>query len=74
MKPHGFFDAEERLARLSGLGNRLETLSRIVDFEVFLRPDLDKTLTSSDGSKGGRPAFDPALEHFPLNLAHIQQL
>ena len=40
MKQTGFFDVEERLARLSGLGDQLEAFSRTVDFEVF-RPDLE---------------------------------
>jgi len=31
-----------------------------VDFEVF-RPELDKALAYSDGSKGGRLPFDPVL-------------
>ncbi|KXV19005.1 hypothetical protein AD932_00170 [Gluconobacter oxydans] len=31
-----------------------------MDFEVF-RPELDKALAYSDGSKGGRPPFDPVL-------------
>ncbi|KXV41624.1 transposase [Gluconobacter japonicus] len=60
MKQPGFFDVEERLARLSGLDDQLEAFSRTVDFEVF-RPDLEKALTYSDGSKGGRPPFDPVL-------------
>jgi len=60
MKQSGFFDVEERLARLNGLGDQLEAFSRIVDFEVF-RPDLEKALAYSDGSKGGRPPFDPVL-------------
>ncbi|GCD59958.1 hypothetical protein NBRC3280_2498 [Acetobacter pasteurianus NBRC 3280] len=54
MKQTDFFDVEERLARLSGLGDQLEAFSRTVDFEV-LRPDL----LYSDRSKGGRPPFDP---------------
>ncbi|MBO1329639.1 transposase, partial [Acetobacter suratthaniensis] len=60
MKQSGFFDVEERLARLSGLGDQLEAFSRTVDFEAF-RPDLDKALAYCDGSKGGRPPFDPVL-------------
>ncbi|MFT9096702.1 MAG: transposase, partial [Gluconobacter cerinus] len=48
------------MARLSGLGDQLEAFSRIVDFETF-RPDLDRALAYSDGSKGGRPPFDPVL-------------
>lgn len=31
-----------------------------MNFEVF-RPDLDKVLAYSDGSKGGRPSFDAVL-------------
>lgn len=54
MKQSGFFDVEERLARLSGLGDQLEAFSRTVDFEVF-RPELNKSLMYSYGSKGGRP-------------------
>lgn len=60
MEQPGFFDVEARLARLSGLSDQLETFSRIVDFEVF-RPDLEKALAYSNGSKGGRPPFDPVL-------------
>ncbi|WP_264785638.1 IS5 family transposase, partial [Gluconobacter cerinus] len=60
MKQPGFFDVEERLARLSGLGDQLEAFSRTVDFEVFC-PELEKALAYSDGSKGGRPPFDPLL-------------
>ncbi len=55
-----FFDVEERLARLSGLGDQLEAFSRTVDFEVFC-PDLEKALAYSDGSKCGRPRFDLVL-------------
>ncbi|MDR6182247.1 hypothetical protein QE368_001089 [Asaia bogorensis NBRC 16594] len=34
MKQPGFFDKDERLARLSGLGDQLEVFSRTVDFEA----------------------------------------
>ncbi len=62
MTQSGFFDVEERLARLSGLGDQLEAFSRTVDFEVF-RPELNKVLTYADGSEGGRgrPPFDLVL-------------
>lgn len=60
MKQPGFFDVEERLARLSTLGDQLEAFSQTVDFEVF-RPELNKALAYSDGRKGGRPPFDPVL-------------
>lgn len=43
MKQPGFFDVEERLARLSRLGDPLEAFSRTVDFNA-LCPDLEKSL------------------------------
>jgi len=53
----GFFDFDERLKELSAKGDHLERLNAIVEFELF-RPDLDKAVPRSDGSKGGRPPFD----------------
>ena len=53
----GFFDVDERLKELSAKGDDLERLNAIVDFEIF-RPDLVRSVPRSDGSKGGRPAFD----------------
>jgi len=56
----GFFDVEERLKRLSDLGDQLEAFSAAVDFEIF-RPRLDEALTYSDGAKGGRPPIDAVM-------------
>jgi len=56
----GFFDVDERLRRLSDLGDQLLAFARVVDFEIF-RPELAKALAYSDGSQGGRPAFDPVM-------------
>jgi hypothetical protein len=56
----GFFDIEDRLKRLSDLGDQLEAYAEAVDFEMF-RPDLEKALNYSDGTKGGRPPLDAVL-------------
>jgi IS5 family transposase len=56
----GFFDVDSRLRELSAKGDDLERLSALVDFEVF-RLDLVRAVPRSDGTKGGRPAFDPVL-------------
>ena len=56
----GLFDVDERLKRLSDLGDQLLALAGAVDFEVF-RPDLTKSLAYSDGAQGGRPPFDPVM-------------
>jgi hypothetical protein len=54
------FDVDDRLKRLSDLGDQLEAFATAVDFEVF-RPELEAALAYSDGSRGGRPPFDPVL-------------
>ena len=56
----GLFDIDERLKRLSDLGDQLLAFAKAVDFEVF-RPDLAGVLSYSDGRQGGRPPFDPVL-------------
>jgi len=56
----GFFDVEDRLKRLSHLGDQLEAFSAAVDFEIF-RPTLEEALAYSDGAKGGRPPLDPVM-------------
>jgi IS5 family transposase len=60
MKQRGFFDVDERLKRVSDLGDPLEAMSAVIDFEGF-RPVLNEALRRSDGSKGGRPGFDPVM-------------
>lgn len=56
----GFFDIDDRLKRLSDIGDQLEAYVQAVDFEVF-RSDLDVALNYRDGAKGGRPPYDPVL-------------
>src|SRR5215217_3348759 len=56
----GFVDVDERLRRLSTLGDQLEAYAASVDFELF-RPALEAVLCYFDGAKGGRPPYDPVL-------------
>ncbi|TWH89487.1 IS5 family transposase [Sphingobium wenxiniae] len=58
MRQSGLFGLSDHLKRLSAHGDPLEELSRIVDFEVF-RSTLVAALAYGDGSKGGRPPYDP---------------
>lgn len=73
MGQRGFFDVEDRLSRLSDLGDQLEAFSRAVDFEQF-RPDLERALAYSDGHKGGRPPIDPVLMFKVLVIQTINTL
>ena len=47
----GFFDFDDRLRRLSDLGDQLEAFAAAVDFELF-RPVLDAALAYADGTRG----------------------
>lgn len=60
MEQRGFFGLSEHLAALSRNGDPLEVLAATVDFEYF-RGWLVEGLGYGDGSKGGRPPFDPVL-------------
>ena len=56
----GFFDVDDRLKRLSDLGDQLEAFEAAVEFGAF-RSELNAALTYSDGTQGGRPPFDPVM-------------
>jgi len=58
MRQAGLFGLSEHLERLSKDGDPLEVLEATVGFE-HVRPWLVEGLGYSDGSKGGRPPFDP---------------
>ena len=51
----GFFDVEDRLKRLTDLGDHFEAFVAAVDFDLF-RPALNAALAYANGSRGGRPS------------------
>ncbi len=57
MHPRSLFSLAEHLERLSKDGDPLGVLAATVEFERF-RPLLVRGLGYSDGTKGGRLAFD----------------
>jgi IS5 family transposase len=68
MRQAGLFGLSDHLKRLSAVGDPLETMDGAVDFEAF-RPVLERALAYSDGSKGGRPPYDPVAMFKVLILA-----
>jgi IS5 family transposase len=68
MRQSGLFGLSDQLKRLSDCGDPLETMSRVVDFELF-RPALEKALAYGDGAKGGRPPYDQVAMFKVLILA-----
>jgi IS5 family transposase len=57
MKQRGFFDETDRLEELSKIGDPLEKLNDVIDWEMF-RPILTRTLSKEPKGHGGRPPFD----------------
>lgn len=53
----GFFDIEKKRNRLSELGDQLEKLNKVIDWEIF-RPVLNRIFKKTAKGPGGRPAFD----------------
>jgi len=51
------FGAQTQLERLSNMGDPLEKINEIIDWEMFRKPIEDRIRTS-DKSKGGRPPYD----------------
>jgi transposase, IS5 family len=58
MRHAGLYGLSGHLKRLSAHGDPLEELARVIDCEAF-RPVLVAALADGDGSKGGRPPYDP---------------
>lgn len=52
-----FFDEELRLEKINSLGNPLQELDKIIDWNIFRKPISDGFAKAHKG-KGGRPAFD----------------
>jgi len=58
MDQRSLLGLSEHLERLSKVGDSLEGLEAVVDFEYF-RPWLLEGLGYGGGAKGGRPPYDP---------------
>lgn len=69
----GFFDLSDHYSALSKVGDPLERLSSVVDFEVF-RPFLTKAIRRATGMSGGRPPFDVVLMFKILILQSLNNL
>ncbi len=57
MKQRGFFDENDRLKEISLLGDPLERLNAVIDWESF-RPRLTAVFKKEAKGPGGRPPYD----------------
>lgn len=69
MKQIKFFTEDERLMRLTKMGDPLEKVTGTVDFEIF-RPILNKVFEKESIAPGGRPPWDYVLM---LKIIFLQQ-
>jgi len=70
MKQHGFFDENDRLKELSQLGDPLEKLNKVIDWESF-RHSLNKVFKKEAKGPGGRPPYDYVLMFKVLILQRL---
>lgn len=73
MKQIGMFDESSRLSKLSKLGDTLERLNRIIDWEMF-RPIIAQVRTKEHKGAGGRPPYDDILMFKILVLQRLYNL
>jgi len=57
MTQRGFFDEYDRLKRLSQMGDPLEMITKVIDWEIF-RPILNEVIQKEERGIGGRPSWD----------------
>lgn len=72
-KQPGLFDAQERLEELHAMGDPLQRLDSIIDWDVF-KPVLAMLPKEDPKGPGGRPAFDPLLMFKVLVIGHLYNL
>ena len=70
----GWFDTGHTLEKLSKLGNPLEKLSRVIDFEMFRRPLEEKLLSRDRKSNAGCKPYDVVLMFKILLLKRLYRL
>lgn len=73
MMQSGFFDLSERYQKLSELGDPLEALAAVMNWERF-RPTLHKVVEKERKSNAGRKPFDPVLMFKLLVLQGLYNL
>ncbi len=68
-----FFDIDDQHIRLSSLGDPLEKMLRLVNFEMF-REDLDIALAKEKKSEAGRKPHDRVMMFKILLLKRLYNL
>lgn len=68
------FDEEDRMKKISKIGDPLELLNKVIDWEMF-RSTLNKAVERKDNTrKGGRPSYDVVMMFKILVLIRLYNL
>ena len=76
MKAHqrSFFDEEDRMEKISKIGDPLELLNKVIDWEMF-RSTLNNAVVRKENTrKGGRPSYDVVMMFKILVLIRLYNL
>lgn len=73
MKNLNFFAEEDRLAKLSELGDQLEKLNSVIDWKIF-EPSLKGVFVKEAKGPGGRPPYDYVMMFKILILQRIYNI
>lgn len=69
-----FFDEEDRMEKISKLGDPLEVLNKVIDWKIF-RNVLNKAVCRKENTqKGGRPSYDVVMMFKILVLQRLYNL
>jgi len=73
MRQISLWDENIRVAKISQLGDSLERLNKVINWEMF-RPQLTKVFKKETKAAGGRPPYDYVLLFKILILQRIYNL
>ena len=73
-RQRSFFDEEDRMKKISKIGDPLELLNKVIDWEMF-RSTLNKAVVRKENTrKGGRPSYDVVMMFKILVLIRLYNL
>ena len=73
-RQRSFFDEEDRMKKISKIGDPLELLNKVIDWEMF-RSTLNKAVVRKENTrKVGRPSYDVVMMFKILILIRLYNL
>lgn len=61
IKQRSFFEEEDRMEKISKIGNPLEMLNKVINLEMLRNALKNAVVRKETTSKGGRPPYDAVM-------------